>query len=68
MKEQEIEYLMASQIAEMLGGKYTRPRVHTEMKRGNFPQPDKYINNSPLWSVKKVHSFMKSKGMTVDEG
>ena len=64
MEEQkETEYLLASQIAEIIGEKWSRQRVHVELKRGKFPNPDKYVSNQPMWMRETVEWFIKGKGM-----
>lgn len=64
---QEKDLLLASQVAEMLGDKWTRQRIHVEYKRGTFPQPDSYTGTeakrSPLWTVGQIEKYMKLKGM-----
>jgi hypothetical protein len=56
-------YLMASQIAEMMGPKWSRQRVHTELKRGKFPDPATYVGNQPLWTPQQVKKAMKERGI-----
>ena len=60
MSEQKL--LLASQIAEMMGPKWSRQRVHTELKRGKFPQPSTYVGNQPLWTEDQIKSHINRKG------
>lgn len=53
--------LKASEVADMLGGKWTRQRVHKYLTRGVFPEPYTYAGTSPLWTPQQVESFKKSK-------
>lgn len=56
------EYLLASQIAELMGEKWSRQRVHTELKRGKFPQPVTYVGNQPLWTAEQIEKVKKERG------
>lgn len=62
-----VKLLSASQVAEMLGDKWSRQRVHEQTKRGTFPEPAMYTGTeakkSPLWSVNQIEKYMKEKGI-----
>lgn len=62
-EQQEHQYLMASQIAQIYGGKWTRTRVHTYLKRGQFPEPVMYVGNQPFWTPEQVEREKKRRGI-----
>jgi hypothetical protein len=57
------EYLMASQVAEIMGSKWSRQRVHVELKRGKFPEPSTYVGNQPLWTPEQIERAKKERGI-----
>lgn len=61
MKEQT--YLMASQVAEMIGGKWSRKTVHEYLKRGKFPEPVMKIGISPVWTPEQVEQYKRERGI-----
>ena len=60
MNEQKL--LLASEVAEILGGKWTRTMVHTYLKRKRFPDPVSYVSNQPLWTMDQINQFKKDWG------
>lgn len=56
----EQTFLKASQVAELLGPRWSRQRVHVELKRGTFPDPATYAGNQPLWTEEQIQKY---KGM-----
>jgi hypothetical protein len=59
-------FLLASQVAEMIGDKWSRQRVHMELQRGTFPEPAIYtggLKKSPLWTVEQIETFKKERGI-----
>jgi hypothetical protein len=59
----DTQYLMASQIAGIMGSKWSRQRVHTELKRGKFPEPTIYVGNQPLWTPEQIEKVKKERGI-----
>lgn len=57
------QYIFASQVAEMLGEKWSRQRVHTQVSRGTFPLPSMKIGKQPVWTVEQIEKYMKEKGI-----
>lgn len=59
----EKTYLLASQVAEMLGKGWSRQRVHMELSRGTFPDPSMYVGKSPLWTIEQVEKVKRERGI-----
>lgn len=57
------ELLKASQVAEILGKGWSRPRIHVELKRGTFVEPAVMAGNSPLWTRDQVEEIKRMKGI-----
>lgn len=49
----------ASEVAEILGGRWTRSMVHTYLNRGKLPQPVTYVGNQPLWKESQFKKIKK---------
>lgn len=67
----EEKLLSASQVAALMGDKWSRTRVHVEWRRGNFAEPaQKVMMNgyeSPLWTMDQVKNEKRKRGIIDEE-
>lgn len=59
----ERKLLIASEVAEILGGRWDRKKVHEYLKRGKFPEPIMKVGVSPVWTEEQIRGYMKERGI-----